>query len=139
MTAAINDAPTDGLDVEDEVFTPDRIRAYESAWTARGYRLHRLLARHRDTGELAGHTIVAVDPERPHLGAQHDTSVVAAHRGHRLGLLLKTSMNLWLREVQPQLESIDTWNAESNDHMIGVNEAIGYRVMGRQLELQKSL
>ena len=65
--------------------------------------------------------------------------MVAAHRGHKLGLLLKTDMNLWLREVQPQLVEISTWNAESNDFMIGVNEAIGYRVMGRELEFQKSL
>ena len=48
-------------------------------------------------------------------------------------------MNLWLREVQPQIAEISTWNAESNDHMIGVNDAIGYRVVGRELEFQKSL
>ncbi len=29
MTAAINDAPNDDLDVEDEVFTPERLAAYE--------------------------------------------------------------------------------------------------------------
>ena len=84
-------------------------------------------------------SVVVVDGERPELGEQHDTSVVAAHRGHRLGLLLKTEMNLWLREAQPQLAEISTWNAESNDHMIGVNEAIGYRVLGRELEFQRSL
>jgi hypothetical protein len=45
----------------------------------------------------------------------------------------------WLREAQPQLATIDTWNAESNDHMIGVNEAVGYRVMGRALAFQRSM
>jgi hypothetical protein len=64
---------------------------------------------------------------------------VASHRGHRLGVLLKTEMNLWLRDAQPQLVSIDTWNAESNDHMIEVNEAMGYRIMGRELEFQKTI
>jgi GNAT superfamily N-acetyltransferase len=139
MASAINDAPTDDLDIEDEVFTAERMRGYETAQLARGDRLFRILARHRDSGELAGQTVVVVDGERPELGDQHDTSVVAAHRGHRLGLLLKVAMNLWLRDAQPQLTEISTWNAESNDHMIGVNEAIGYRVMGRQLEFQKSL
>jgi GNAT superfamily N-acetyltransferase len=139
MSAAINDAPTDDLDIEDEVFPPERIRAYEDAQLARGDRLFRVFARHRDTGELAGHTVVVVDGEQPVFAEQHDTSVVGAHRGHRLGLLLKTDMNLWLREVQPQVERINTWNAESNDFMIGVNEAIGYRIMGRELELQKAL
>jgi GNAT superfamily N-acetyltransferase len=138
MSAAINDAPTDDLEIEDEVYSPERVRAYEDAQIARGDRLYRVLARHRDTGELAGHSVVAVEGERPELGHQHDTSVVAAHRGHRLGVLLKTDMNLWLRGEEPQLASIDTWNAESNDHMIGVNDAIGYRVMGRELQFQKS-
>jgi GNAT superfamily N-acetyltransferase len=135
MAAAINDAPLDDLDFEDEVFPPERIRNYETA-TLSSRRLYRLLARHRDSGVLAGHTVVAVERERPALGHQHDTSVVRDHRGHRLGLLLKSGMNLWLREAEPQLESVDTWNAESNDHMIGVNEELGYRWMGRGLQFQ---
>ena len=139
MSESINDAPTDDLDIEDEVFPPERLRGYEDAQLARGHQLFRVFARHRESGKLAGHTVVVVDLERPELAEQHDTTVVAAHRGHRLGLLLKSDMNLWLREVQPQITEISTWNAESNDHMIGVNEAIGYRVMGRELEFQKSI
>lgn len=138
MTAAINDAPTDDLDIEDAVFPPERIRAYEEAQEARGHRLYRVLARHRATGVLAGHTVVVVDGERPELAEQHDTSVVGSHRGHRLGLLLKAEMNLWLHEAEPQIVSIDTWNAESNAHMIGVNELLGYRVMGREVDYQRS-
>jgi RimJ/RimL family protein N-acetyltransferase len=139
MTAAINDAPTDDLDIEDEVFPAERVRNYESAQLARGYRFHRVFARHRETGQLAGHTVVVVDGERPHLAEQHDTSVVRAHRGHRLGLLLKAELLLWLHETQPQVESIDTWNAESNDHMIEVNEKLGYRIMGRALAFQRAI
>jgi hypothetical protein len=45
----------------------------------------------------------------------------------------------WLREAEPQVTEIDTWNAESNSFMIGVNEQLGYRVMGRELQLQKQL
>ena len=100
--------------------------------------MYRVLARHRTTGELAGHTVVVVDGDRPERAEQHDTSVVGSHRGHRLGLLLKADMVLWLREAEPQLETIDTWNAESNDHMIGVNALLGYRIMGREHEYQKS-
>lgn len=139
MAAAINDAPTDDLDVEDDVIDARRLRAYETAMQRRGIALHRVVARHRDSGELAGHTVVGVEDERPHLGAQHDTSVVAAHRGHRLGTLLKVEMLRWLREAQPQLGSVDTWNAESNDFMIGVNEALGYRALGRWLTYQGKL
>lgn len=139
LTAAINDAPTDDLDIEDEAYPPERVRDYEEAQFARGMRLYRLLARHRGTGELAGHSVVAVDSEDPRYGDQHDTAVAGAHRGHRLGLLLKSGMNLWLRAAEPQLAVVSTWNAESNRHMIGVNEQLGYRLVGRNLEFQRSI
>ncbi|HEY9412142.1 MAG TPA: GNAT family N-acetyltransferase [Jiangellaceae bacterium] len=139
MTGAINDAPTDELDVEDEVFPAERVDAYETATLARGKRLYRVVARHRESGELAGHTVAVVEIERPEIGFQNDTSVVREHRGHRLGLLLKTDMLRWLREAEPRLASLDTWNAESNDHMIGVNERLGYRVVARTLDFQRDL
>lgn len=138
MAAAINDAPTDDMEIEDEAYPPERIRAYETAQAAQGT-LHRVFARHRATGEFAGQTVISVDGERPRWAEQHDTSVVATHRGHRLGLLLKLEMLRWLRETQPQLEMIDTWNAESNDHMIEVNELLGFEVVGRALVFQRPI
>ena len=139
LTGAINDAPIDDLDIEDEVFPEERIRAYENATIESGHRLYRVLARHRGTGELAGHTVVAVDSETPTQGHQHDTTVVKAHRGHRLGVLLKSDLMRWLAAEEPQIEMIDTWNAESNEHMIAVNERLGYRIGGRELAFQRRL
>ena len=137
LTAAINDAPVDDLEWEDEIYSPERVRAYERAQVESGYRFRRIVARHRPTGELAGHTVVVVDSECPVVAEQHDTSVVRAHRGHRLGLLLKAEMLLWLAEEEPQLERIYTNNAESNRHMIAVNERLGYQPVGRDLEFQR--
>ena len=129
LVAAINDAPMDDLEFEDEVFSPERLRAFDWGQVAKGGRLYRMVARHRPTGVLAGHTIVAVEEDRPWHAHQLDTSVLAEHRGHRLGLLLKGSMVQWLAEAEPQLLEVDTWNAASNAHMIAVNERLGYRVM----------
>jgi hypothetical protein len=139
MASSINDAPTDDLDYEDEVFTPERMRAYEVGWAALGFRQYRLVARHLPTGELAGQTCVGVLAADPTWGEQDDTTVTRPHRGHRLGLLLKIGMLRWLAEAEPDLVRIDTWNAESNAHMIGVNEVLGYRVMGREWAYQRSL
>jgi GNAT superfamily N-acetyltransferase len=139
LTGAINDAPTDDLEVEDEVFTPERIRAFEAAQAAQQRRTYRLIARERDTGVLAGHTMVGVDSDRPWLGWQYDTSVLRAHRGHRLGLLLKIGMLRWLADEEPQLHALDTWNAASNAHMIAVNEILGYRVVAQVIAWQKRL
>lgn len=137
LWGAINDAPTDDLIHEDEVFPIERIRAYE-ATQLEVNRLYHVLARHRPSGRLAGHSVVAVETERP-LGSQHDTSVLAEHRGHRLGLVLKTEMLAWIADAEPGLEEIETWNAESNAHMIAVNEQLGYQVVGRGVSFQRRL
>jgi hypothetical protein len=139
MTAAINDAPIDDLDIEDELFTPERIRAFEAALAARGRRYYRVAARERVTGVLAGHTLVGVEIDRPWHCWQFDTSVQRGHRGHRLGLLLKLDMLRWLGDTEPQLSTIRTDNAASNAYMIRVNELLGYRVVTRTISWQRHL
>jgi GNAT superfamily N-acetyltransferase len=139
LTAAINDAPLDNLDIEDEIFTPERLRASEHMQELLGRRTYRLLARETATGALAGVTVVSVDSEQPWHAEQYDTSVVRDHRGHRLGVLLKVGMLRWLREQEPQLCEIDTWNAVSNTHMVGVNELLGYEVLLTGVEWQLHL
>ena len=128
VTAAINDAPMGDLTWEPEVYDEALMRDLEAARVGRGDRLYRIVARHRVTGELAGHTMMSTDPARPTWGFQGDTAVARPHRGHRLGLRLKIAMMDWLAEVEPQLEQIETWNQADNGYMIKVNEAIGYRL-----------
>ena len=137
LAESINDAPTDDLDMEDEAFPADRIRGIEVAQIARGRRIYRLLARHSSSGELAGHTALSVEAELPWLGLQLDTTVARKHRGHRLGLLLKIGMLHWMRDLEAQLRSISTWNAESNAHMVGINEQLGYVPIARGIAWQR--
>jgi len=137
--SAINDAPLDDLEIDDEIFDADRVRSYERGQILSGRRLYRVLARQRGTGEIAGHTVVAVETDPPGFALQHDTTVVRAHRGHRLGLLLKADMMRWLRDAEPEARILATQNAASNAHMIAVNERLGYRVMGRSMEFQLDL
>lgn len=136
---AINDAPTDDIDVEPDSFPVERVRRYDAAMTQRRQHVYRILARHRRTGDWAGHTILCVDGTRPGYAVQEDTSVVGAHRGHRLGMLLKASMLLWLRDAEPDLTAIDTWNAVTNEHMIAINEALGCEVTQLGVAMQRSL
>lgn len=136
-TAAINDAPHDDLEYEDEVYDVDRIRAFEQAQRDGGFRLRRVLAVERSTGAIAGHTVVSVYGEQPTYAEQDDTTVIADHRGHRLGLRLKADMLCWLAEAEPQLRTVLTENAESNTHMIAVNEVLGFRVAGRHFLYQR--
>lgn len=139
LQEAINDAPIGDLEVEDEVFSPERIRGFETGQRLHDRRCYRLVARHRRTGELVGHTLVGVERQQPGFGKQYDTSVVRAHRGHRLGLLLKLGMLRWLRKTEPQLRVLDTWNADSNTHMVAINERLGYEVVGAVIEWQQHI
>jgi GNAT superfamily N-acetyltransferase len=137
VTAVIKDAPLDEVEMEDERYDAARVSAYEQAQLASGFRFRRVVALHRETGAIAGHTVVVADSEQPAWGEQHDTAVVPAHRGHRLGLLLKTEMLLWLHDEEPQLRRVLTENMESNGPMVAVNELLGQRVCGRQLLFQR--
>jgi GNAT superfamily N-acetyltransferase len=128
VTAAINDAPMGELTYEDEVFDLQRLRDIESAREGRGDQSYRVIARHRETGEIGGHTNVMISPHRRTVGFQGDTAVARAHRGHRLGLLVKIDMMRWLAQAEPQLEVLETWNHADNTFMIRVNEALGYRI-----------
>jgi RimJ/RimL family protein N-acetyltransferase len=139
VTAAINDAPMGELDFEDELFDLQRLKDFEFAAQAKGERLYRVFARHKQTGAVGGHTVMMVQPKRPTFGEQYDTAVHRDHRGHRLGILLKLEMMRWLAEVEPQIERIETWNQADNRYMIDANEAIGYRLSRIYDTYQRSL
>jgi GNAT superfamily N-acetyltransferase len=128
VAESINDAPMGDLTYEREVYDLTLMKSVEAARTGRGDRLYQVAARHKKTGRLAGHTVVVTSPLRPTRASQGDTAVARAHRGHRLGLLLKIEMMNWLAEAEPQLEHVETWNQVDNGYMISVNEAIGYRL-----------
>src|SRR3984957_6222821 len=127
---AFEDAPR-GENVEPEAWEPDRVRERTGAHVRAGLlRSHSVAGLHDATGQMAAYTGVIVDPAAPSWGFQELTAVTRAHRGHRLGLLVKTAMLELLAKVEPQVELIMTSNAAANDHMIAVNEQLGYEVAG---------
>jgi GNAT superfamily N-acetyltransferase len=126
---AFNDAPR-SAGVEDEVWDADRIRERTGSLLRAGHlRGYTVAAVYDATGEMAGFTEIEVDPEHPEWANQQLTAVTRSHRGHRLGLLVKTAMLEWLAGAEPKLERIATGNAAANEYMIAVNEALGYEVM----------
>lgn len=50
------------------------------------------------------------------------------HRGHGLGLAVKQAVLAELRRSHPRVQRIHTWNADENQHMPAINEALGFRV-----------
>jgi GNAT superfamily N-acetyltransferase len=136
LFAAINDAPMTDPDAEPDVWDADRVRGYDAAMAARRQTVYRVMARHRGTGTWAGHSVLCVDEFDPAIGHQEDTSVVGAHRGHRLGLRLKIEMLRWIAEERPEVRATETWNSTENHHMLAVNERLGTEVVDRHLSMR---
>jgi GNAT superfamily N-acetyltransferase len=136
VKAAMNDAPNQELDWQDEHWDADHVTAYLAAYARRRRSLLAVVARHRSSGELAGLTEVAVNDLSPVRAEQEDTVVVEAHRGHGLGLALKAEMVRWLRADHPAVVEVETWNADDNRWMLAVNRRLGYRTADEWVEWQ---
>ena len=129
LYAAMNDAPHDVGEGPAE-WDERRVRESNDRRPLYGTRDYTIVARHDASGELAAYSEVVVDPADPGWGYQAITAVIRKHRGHRLGLLVKVAMMELLATSEPQLERILTSNGESNAHMIAINEALGYTILG---------
>src|SRR5580692_9710102 len=125
---AANDMPHDPGQ-EEEVWDANRVREFDEARERRGRHVYSVAALHAASGEMAAITDVEADPESPTWGYQLLTAVTRPHRGHRLGLLVKAAMLEWLAEAEPQLERIITGNAAVNQHMIAINQELGYQLL----------
>jgi RimJ/RimL family protein N-acetyltransferase len=136
---AMSDAPRNP-GMEATVWDTERIRAAEQAGLDRGVGFFAVAAMHAGTGEIAALTEIAdIGAGSPGWGEQLITAVTRPHRGHRLGLLVKLAMLDLLAEQAPRMRWIVTSNAELNQHMIAINEQLGYRITGRFLTWQLDL
>jgi GNAT superfamily N-acetyltransferase len=131
---AMNDAPHGDEQLDDWGWDPARVRALEDRRTRWQVRCYTTVAVHRDTGDVGGFTDLLI-VDRPSTASQEDTGVLAAHRGHGLGLSIKAANLLALLEHEPQITTVMTWNAEGNRHMRAVNERLGFRVANKWLDL----
>ncbi|TCB99047.1 GNAT family N-acetyltransferase [Micromonospora zingiberis] len=121
------DAPTGDLTIEAEKMSADRFREIERIQVARRRRQYHAGAVHEQTGRMVAWTMIDMGPSDTWHAQQEITIVDPEHRGHRLGLLVKIENLRQALAVEPELQAIDTWNAAVNDHMISINEQLGFR------------
>jgi GNAT superfamily N-acetyltransferase len=124
---ALGDSPHEA-EFEPATYDAGRLREDDQRHIVRGCRWHSAAALRTATGEVAAVTQVVVNPDEPAWGWQAITAVAREHRGHRLGLLVKVAMLERLAGLEPGLRHIVTYNAAANEHMIAVNDQLGYRV-----------
>jgi|HubBroStandDraft_6_1064221.scaffolds.fasta_scaffold07412_7 GNAT superfamily N-acetyltransferase len=127
LSAAMADAPRDE-GVEPELWDAARITELERICLGSGQQFYSVAARQDATGRLAAITQVFVEPGTPGWAFQALTAVLPDHRGHRLGLLVKVEMLDLLAAREPAVRHILTGNAGPNQHMIAINEQLGFTV-----------
>ena len=91
------------------------------------------------SGEVVAYSVAAVSNEHHRHVDQWGTLVDPAHRGHRLGLAVKCAQLRALSDGFPDKDFIETTNAETNAHMVAINEALGFEVAQVYGDFQKRL
>jgi len=125
---AMEDAPHDAS-FEPLRWDADRLGQEEEQDIEAGMRINSVAALADDSGEMAALTQVYIaDPDQADWAYQGITAVTRPHRGHRLGMLVKTAMLQRLSELEPEVRAIETGNAAANQYMIAVNEQLGFQV-----------
>jgi GNAT superfamily N-acetyltransferase len=130
--------PTGDIPLENTTFTPERLRRNEERGDGIGRRRFCTAALAPD-GSLVGYTDAFVNAHHDRQANVGITMVLPEHRGHALGLAMKLAHHRSLQAAIPACEIVRTSNADVNQHMNAVNEAMGYRVVEDLLEMQKEL
>lgn len=133
------DVPLGDLDWQEEVWDGARVRREEDLWAREGQSVVAAGAVDERTGRMVAYTDLGLSLAVPERVFQWNTIVLPEHRGHRLGTLVKVATAREVSRLAPGARYVSTWNATSNRHMIAVNEALGFRVNGEMLSVQRAL
>ncbi len=135
------DMPTGDVELEEGRRTIDDIAVQDAQLADAGMRrvtAFALAPAEEGPPVVAGFSSAAVSgPGSDHI-AQSGTIVGPEHRGHRLGMLVKIAQIRALEEGTDKAW-IHTDNAETNAHMVGINEALGFRITSTLGQYEKPL
>jgi GNAT superfamily N-acetyltransferase len=139
-TRMSTDAPSAGLEEPEDVWTVERVIENDERQERLNPRTRlRAAVEHVPSGRLVGFTVLSVPVELHRSVSQFATLVLREHRGHKLGMLLKTANLAHLHRVAPGHPSVITFNAEENRFMIDVNESVGFVATANESAWRKDL
>lgn len=133
----VQEAPRGDAGLENEHWDAARIRTEEAKWVKSG-RVPQVSVAIAGDGSVVGHTQLVFPSDSVEV-YQWDTLVLPSHRGHGLGLTLKVFTMHEAADLLDGRRRIHTYNAASNEHMIAVNEAMGFRQVAWLAEYVRAL
>lgn len=105
------------------------VRHYEALGATR--RVLLAIVTHVPSGEVVALNELSSSRGRPDSPVhQRDTLVLPAHRGRRLGLLVKAANLRAARAAVPEAPAVFTFNAHENQHMLAINDELGFERRG---------
>jgi mycothiol synthase len=128
-------APRDDLDVRDTMITADDVAELDRALVDAGRRRWAMLVRDAD-GRCVGGTEIHFEPGEDTTVLQQNTGIDPDHRGRGLAKWVKAAVLERLRADAPGVEVVRTGNAFSNEPMLAINDALGFRVTATRTDWQ---
>ncbi len=132
------EVPTGEMTVQHRSADVALLRAGEELLARQQRRSVRTVALDAD-GRVAGYTSIVVPGDEPQVAYQWGTLVARDHRGHRLGTAVKAANLALLAETEPGTGTLVTYNAHVNDHMVAINDRLGFRPVERLGEFERRL
>lgn len=120
-------APKEDLEFEFETWTPEKWRDQEEKERAASTTTVAHVAVHTPSGKFVGISDIFLPGHHPEMAWQGDTGVHPDHRNKGLGRWLKAATLLRICADHPLVDRIDTFNAGSNEAMLGINVEMGYK------------
>lgn len=122
-----NQAPRGELEFKDVHMSADELRQMEKMYFARGIQRWTFYVKEKSSKKFAGYTETMWNPNRPMLLEQGFTGVFPEFRGKGLGRWLKAAMIEKILNDRPQVQFIRTQNADINEHMLKINNQMGFK------------
>jgi mycothiol synthase len=127
MLLAMNTAPTEDADWEDQKPTLEHLIESEESMSKREEKRLSLFAREKQSGNIAALTEMFWHPNYPEELHQGDTVVKPEYRNRGIGRWIKAAMIEKAIQKWPQSRRVNTGNAASNDAMLSINYEMGFK------------